>query len=116
MTSIPKQRPEWLDKYEAELRQASSARENQNEGMARVCARRAIGIVIGEYLNKLGYQSPSNSAHARLRFLVALPNLPEDSREVAQHFLVKVDSDYRLPIDVDLLAEAEWLRQALLPD
>ncbi|MCU0487545.1 MAG: hypothetical protein MUE67_01185 [Anaerolineales bacterium] len=116
MTPIPTQPPEWQDKYEAELRQARSARANQKEGMARVCARRAVGIVIGIYLSKLGYQSPSNSAYDRLRFLIALPDLPEDSREVARHFLVKVDPDYRLPINVDLLAEAEWLRQALLPD
>lgn len=116
MYSIPSQNLEWREKYEAELRQARLAREKQNEGMARVCARRAVGIVIGEYLNKLGYQSPSNSAHDRLRYLVASPNLPEDTREVARHFLIKVDPDYRLPIEVDLIAEAEWLCQALLPD
>jgi hypothetical protein len=116
MTSISTPRPEWQEKFEAELRQARSARKKQNEGMARVCARRAAGIIIGEYLEKQGYQSPSNSAHDRLKFFVASPDFSEDAREVARHFLVKVDPDYRLPIDVDLIAEAEWLHQALLPD
>ncbi len=116
MSPIHPQRPEWLEKFNSEIRQARSAREKQNEGMARVCARRAAGIVIGVYLENQGWQSPSNSAHDRLKFLVNLPDLTEDAREVAKHFLVKVDPDYRLPIHADLIDEAEWLRHTLLPD
>ena len=37
-------------KYDQEINRAEKARQDGNEGMARVCARRAAGIVVGEYL------------------------------------------------------------------
>ena len=37
--------------------------------MARVCARRAAGIIIGEYLVRRGYPSKSDSAYVRLSVL-----------------------------------------------
>lgn len=101
---------------EQELDRAESARKSGNEGMARVCARRAAGIAIGNYLKRKGYPDPGKSAYDRLRILCDLPDTPEDLRQVALHFLIKVTPDYKLPLDVDLISEARWLINRLGQD
>ena len=44
------EKPAWEAFYKAEMQNAEAARRSGNEGKARVCARRAAGAVIGEYL------------------------------------------------------------------
>ena len=102
------------DLYLMELKMARSARAAGNEGKARVCARRAAGIVVGAYLNQRGHQISDPSAYARLRYLRSLPDIPEDVRQVTEHFLMRVNKDQNLPIPVDLVAEAVWLEGKLL--
>lgn len=106
--------PEWRLKLEKELETAVSARQRGNEGMARVCARRAAGIAIGEYLSRQGYEVHTPSVIARLRFLLTLPELPEKTRQVAEHFLIHLNEEHKLPIEADLVAEAGWLAKTLL--
>lgn len=104
----------WINQYSKELDQAEAARKAGNEGMARVCARRAIGIIIGEYLLRQEHALPTPSAYDRLRALVHLPYVTKQVKEVASHFLQRVNPDYKLPVDTDLIAEARWLAQELL--
>lgn len=106
--------PVWQQKLEKELETAAVARSRGNEGMARVCARRAAGIAVGEYLTRLGYEVHTPSVIARLRFLLSLPNIPSGIHEVAEHFLLHIDEQHKLPIEADLVAEARWLVTALL--
>lgn len=81
--------------------------------MARVCARRAAGIAVQAYLQRRGLDSRTPSAVDRLKLLIALPETPEPIREIARSFLVRVTPEYSLPIDVDLLEEAQNLRLKL---
>jgi hypothetical protein len=104
----------WQNQFNAEMEKAKFARANRNEGMARVCARRAAGIVIGEYLLRHGYLSPSESAYDRLKYFHELQELPPGVREISGHFLVRVNLDHQLPVEIDLISEAEWLRLLLL--
>jgi len=106
--------PSWEIDFENELERAETARESGNEGRARVCARRAAGIVIGEYLARKGLPSPGPSAIDRLHNLVELEELPEDLREIASHFLLRINENWTLPVQVDLIAEARWLAGQLL--
>lgn len=106
--------PDWQQKLEKELETAELARSRGNEGMARVCARRAAGIAVGEYLSRLGYEVHTPSVIARLRFLLSLPDIPSATHEVAEHFLLHIDEEHKLPIEVDLVAEVSWLVKALL--
>lgn len=105
---------EWKTRFEYEITTAEVARERNNEGMARVCARRAAGIVIAEYLARRGSQARKPSAIEQLRFLITLPDLSESIRETAGHFLIHLDKEHHLPIDADLVAEARWLAEVLL--
>ena len=105
---------DWPINYEQEITQARHARSIGNEGMARVCARRAAGIVIGEYLHREGLSRLGPSAYQRLKLLEATPNLDARVKLVAGHFLLSVDKEHKLPDHIDLLSEAQWLAHELL--
>lgn len=51
------------EQIEQEFALAEQARARGNEGQARVCARRAAGIAIREYLTRRGIRPPSASAY-----------------------------------------------------
>src|SRR5665647_2165752 len=106
--------PGWKEAYKKEIAHATLARLNGNEGMARVCARRAAGIIIGEYLKRCGEPDQTNSAYARLSIFTNIPNLDQKYKLVANHLLLKVDADHKLPLEADLLSEVIWLEKSLL--
>jgi len=98
---------------QAELERAKQARAKNNEGQARVCARRAAGIAIRDYLSRRGTHIPSTSAYDLLNLLKDDPLLPSELKLIADHLTVRVTEEFKLPVDVDLVAEArvlcEWL-------
>ena len=104
----------WKMEYEHEIEHAISARTDGNEGMARVCARRAASIIIGEYLIRRGYTNQSNSAFERISIFLSTPDVDDHYREIANHFLLKVNANHNLPIDADLISDAQWLVKNLL--
>lgn len=106
----------WKTAFDAEIRQAEKARAAGNEGMARVCARRAAGIVAGEYLHRQGIDLPTLSAHERLRYLQDLAGISPQAKQAAAFLLTRVTPEFALPIEADLIAEARGLRQELLQE
>lgn len=104
-----------------ELARGAAARQDGLEGRARVCARRAAGAAIREYLELRGLRAPGSSAYDLLAYVQDLADAPgfipaeisRDVRRAAGNFLVRVNEDYTLPGDVDLLAEAAWLAEVL---
>jgi len=104
----------WEILFQAEINMATNARSEGNEGKARVCARRAVGIVLGEYFQRNHILLDSPSAYNRLRFIGRTPNIPDDLKTKIQHFLVRVNSDFSLSIDTDLITEAQQVREILL--
>ena len=104
----------WQTTFEKEILQAESARAAGNEGMARVCARRAAGVVAGEYLRRHGLSTANPSAYARLKFLSQIPQTPPTIQEIVDHFIMKIDFNHSLPVRADLIDEARWLANELL--
>jgi len=104
----------WHERFTAEIERAQAARAQGNEGMARVCSRRAVGIVIGEYLSRRDLPVNSASAYERMKLLTNLPDLPPQVRQVTAHFMQHVTPDHTLPVEADLIAEAGWLAGQLL--
>ncbi len=102
-----------LQKLIAELKQAEQARAAGNEGMARVCARRAAGIAIRAFYQARGEPVRSTSAVDLLEQIRNDERLSADIHAVAGHLLQRVTPDYQLPIPADLLAETRWLVDAL---
>ncbi|MDL1940787.1 hypothetical protein FBQ99_00410 [Chloroflexi bacterium CFX2] len=98
---------------EREFEKAQQAREKGSEGQARVCARRAAGIAIRDYLDRHGMDSPSASAYDLLTLLKEDTLLPPDLKRAASHLTLRVTEEFKLPVEADLIAEArslcEWL-------
>ncbi len=104
----------WLIKYHSELQRGEQARAEGNEGMARVCARRAAGEVIREYFQRENLSLPKPSALNALRTLSKSEQVSPRVQEIATHFIWQITPDHILPGDVDLLAEVQWLAKELL--
>jgi hypothetical protein len=105
---------EWKKRLRAELSQAEEARASGKEGMARVCARRAAGVVIAEYLKRQELPQPGESAYDLLKFLSQMPQASSQVKAVAGHFLARANPDRSLSVEADLIAEARWLAAQLL--
>ena len=107
---------DWRVRFAREMKMAEQARAAGNEGKARVCARRAAGIVADEYLRRRGISTPAMTAYERVKLLGTWPGMPAGVAEVVAHMTTRVNEDYELPIDADLVADAQWLARALLEE
>jgi len=99
---------------DAEFERAMSARTRGNEGQARVCARRAAGIAIREYLTRRGTPPRSASAYDLLNLIKDDPALSADLKRIADHLTVRVTEEFKLPVNADLVAEAKTFCEELL--
>lgn len=104
----------WQSRFDNEIKKAQDARKNGKEGMARVCARRAAGIAVTEYLRQHDLDSPGASVYEQLKLLESLPEVSERARRLAEHLTLRVTPQYSLPIEADLIEDAQTLRLILL--
>jgi hypothetical protein len=104
----------WPTDIQAEFERAAQARGRGNEGQARVCARRAAGIAVREYLTRRGTRPPSVSAYDLLNMLKDDPLLSSDLRLIADHLTLRVTEEFKLPVNVDLVEEAKRFCEELL--
>ena len=104
----------WQSEIQAEFDRAAEARGRGNEGQVRVCARRAAGIAVREYLTRRGTRPPSVSAYDLLNLLKEDPLLSPNLRVIADHLTMRVTEEFKLPVDVDLLQEARLFCTELL--
>jgi hypothetical protein len=104
----------WKTRIQLEFEQAEAARADGNEGQARVCARRAAGIAIREYFTRRGIRVLTTSAYDLLKLLKVEPHLSPDLKRIADHLTLRVTEEFKLPVDVDLVAEARKLCEELL--
>ena len=107
---------DWLTNYEHEIRRGTAARRDGNEGMARVCARRAAGELVRAHIKRTGLVPAGASVLNLLKALRDAEETPADVSELAGHFILQITEDHVLPGDVDLLSDAERLREALFPE
>lgn len=98
---------------QSELDKAEQARARGKEGQARVCARRAAGIAARDYFARQGRSVRTPSAFDVLNLLVHESQLPEHMRQAAAYLILRVDEEFKLPAEVDLIDEARRLCQAL---
>jgi hypothetical protein len=106
----------WKVELHAEFDRAESARAAGKEGQARVCARRAAGIAIREYLTRRGYPNTSASAYDLLNLFSGLPGVAPDLKLIADHLTLRVTEEFELPVEADLVAEAYTLCVSLMPE
>ncbi|HSL45592.1 MAG TPA: hypothetical protein VK897_19310 [Anaerolineales bacterium] len=104
----------WKMQIEAEFEKAEQARGRGNEGQARVCARRAAGIAVREYLTRQGIRPLSLSAYDLLNSLKNDPSLSPELKQIAEHLTLRVTEEFKLPVDADLVTEARKFCEELL--
>jgi HEPN domain-containing protein len=105
---------DWKKEMAAEFEKAQEARSRGKEGQARVCARRAAGIAARQYLLRQAIQPRSVSAYDLLNQLKDDPQLSSDLRLIANLLTLRVTEDFKLPVNVDLVAEARKFCEELL--
>lgn len=105
---------DWQTRMNAEFENAEQARARGNEGQARVCARRAAGIAVREYLLRRGVRPPSVSAYDLLNQLKEDPDLSLALKQIADHLTLRVTEEFKLPVNADLIAEARTFCEDLL--
>lgn len=79
-----------------------------------MCARRAAGIAIRDYLTRHGTHIPSTSAYDLLNLIKEDTLLPLNLKLVADHLTLRVTEEFKLPVEADLVAEARLLCDWLL--
>jgi HEPN domain-containing protein len=99
---------------EKEFKQAQQARARGNEGQARVCARRAAGIAAREYFARQGKTFRTPSAYDLLNELIHDTGISSELRQSAEYLTLRVNEEFKLPVNVDLIEEARKLCEGLL--
>ena len=89
-----------------ELLLAKQSRLEGNEGRARVCARRAAGAAVKEYLARKGFANKPGNAIQSLLILKQSGDLPDRVLKAIDWLIQRVNEDHNLPTDVDLIHEA----------
>ena len=98
----------------AEISQARAARAIGNEGMARVCARRAAGLAIRAYFEENHIPYSGQSTYDHIKQLSRLQGISSRVSEVTEQLLMRVTPQHTLAIDTDLILETLWLARELL--
>lgn len=97
----------------AELEAAQHAREQGNEGKARVCARRAagwaIGLVHGNYAES---EKPPNAYHL-LQWFSSKEDATENLRQAAKRLTTRITPAHTLPHPQDPLEDAQIIVRAM---
>jgi hypothetical protein len=111
---------EWLEQVQWELDTADAARSRGNEGMARVCARRAAGWTVKAYVGEQGVDLNTNSVLVHFRHML---DKGEHSEliPILEHMLKAKEkpdptAESIWPEKIDLVAEARQLFKILFPN
>src|SRR5688572_28040851 len=105
---------DWKVEMQIEFDRAVQTRARGNERQARVCARRAAGIAIREYLTRQRIRLPSSSGYNLVHLIKDDPHLSPDLKQIAEHLTLRVTEEFKLPVDADLVAKARTFSEELL--
>ena len=90
-----------------ELEKAYNTRQNGNEGMARVLARRAAGLAIRDYLQTVEYTQKNLSLNALIKDEQVRKVLPVSTHAALERLSTRIGMDFQFPVDFDLLMDAQ---------
>lgn len=110
----------WQETVRKELAAADAARARGNEGMARVCARRAAGWALKAHLGEAGVNLDTNSVIEHFRHMLAQDDTQAEQRALIEHLRMpklrpNLEEDSFFPEDIDLIADARALITLLFP-
>ena len=94
-------RSQAIEQIGKELSGAKRAKEVGNEGMMRVCARRAAGIAIGWWLGEHQREGWGIDAMSRLRAFHLDQSFPDGVRDAAMRLTEKITRQFVSPFPTD---------------
>lgn len=104
-----------LAKIREEMERAQQARLLGQEGMARVCARRAVGWAVRlRYRDHFG-PGDSRTAFVLLEWFRDRSGAPDPLRLAASRLTTRITEEHLLPHEQDPLQDARTLLAALIP-
>jgi hypothetical protein len=103
-----------LEQIEKEFATAKHAQEIGNDGMVRVCARRAAGVAIGYWLERNPRASWGMDAMNRLKNLQRDAMIPIDVRDAAARLTTKITEQFTSPFPTDPIHDSKIIINHLL--
>ena len=94
---------------EQELAAAEAARQNSNDGKARVCARRAVARATEAWLARLPHPRWHGDAMAHLRQIQQDTSFPLPIRQAAERLRTSVTRQHAAPFTTDPVADARLI-------
>jgi hypothetical protein len=94
---------------EQELAAAEAARQNSNDGKARVCARRAVAIATEAWLARLPVPRWRGDAMEHLRQIQQDASFPLPIRQAAERLSTSVTRQQATPFTTDPVADARLI-------
>ena len=96
----------WREQIEQELVKASEGLKNGNDGLARVCVRRAVAIASQHWAEQRNLPAWQGDVMHQLRQIQGETTFPYSVREAAQRLLTKVTEQAQSPMTTDPIADA----------
>ena len=94
---------------EQELAAAEAARQDGNDGKARVCARRAVARATEAWLARLPLPRWHGDAMAHLRQIQQDASFPPPIRQAAERLSTPVTNQHAAPFTTDPVADARLI-------
>ena len=94
---------------EKELAAAEAARQNSNDGKARVCARRAVALATEAWLAQRSIPRWRGDAMAHLRQIQQDESFPLLIRQAAERLSTPVTNQHAAPFTIDPIADARLI-------
>jgi hypothetical protein len=94
------------EQIEQELIKAAKGLQNGNEGLARVCARRAVALASQQWAEQQNLATWKGDAMHHLRQIQEEMTFPLTVRAAAQRLLTKVTEQTQLPMTTDPVTDA----------
>ena len=103
-----------FDHIEREFATATQARNKGNDGMVRVCARRAAGVAIACWLERSPRQGWGPDAMSQLRNLQLDSAIPQNIRDAASRLTTKITGQFTSPFSTDPIDDSKTIIHFLL--
>jgi len=97
------------EQMERELARAAQGIQEGNEGLARVCARRAVAAGIQDLATRRGTPEWTRDAMHQLRRIQEEDTFPLAVRHAAQRLLTTVTQQHEAPLSTDPIADARLI-------
>ncbi len=105
----------WPEQIAQELAKASKGLEENNDGLARVCARRAVALAGQHRFEEQILPAWQGDTMQQLRQIQAETSFPLSVREAAQRLLTKVTEQATSPMTTDPITDARIILEHMNP-